>query len=488
VSRQPRHRDRPATVLVMTLVIIVLMTMTAAALLYRTTAEVSATAAGRRGGQAWVAAMSGIERAVSVLSAGGGTSVNWQDNPDLFEKQLVASDGAMSWYFSVYAPPQDGGNEVRFGLCDEAGKMNINTADESSFAGLGLDVSHVDSLLDWRDADDEARPEGAEQIYYGSLQPIPYRVKNAPLITIEELLLVKGFDATVIYGEDANLNGLLDENEDDGNETFPPDNADGVLDRGLAALATCVTYEPNVSNDGRPRININGSLEELGKLESETTLPAETIEFILEYRRAGKRFNHPVELFEMEVELGPASDDEGGKGEGEGGGEGEGEGGGEGEGDESAEPRILQSGVGVDELPEVLDRLAVVKVDAESVVPGRVNVNTADVKVLAALNEIDDNMAQQIVDLRGSIDESQRGTLAWLVTERVLEKDTFLKVAPALTARSFQYRVRSVGFSSPSGQFRVVEAVIDLAGETPRVMYLRDITPLGLPVAINMDE
>lgn len=480
MSRCPRHRLRPATVLVMTLVIIVLMTMTAAALLYRTTAEVSATAAGRRGGQAWMAARSGIERAISVLSAGGGTSVNWQDNPDLFEKQLVASDGNISWYFSVYAPPQDGSSEVRFGVCDEAGKMNINTADEESLAGLGLEVIHVDSLLDWRDADDETRPEGAEQIYYGSLQPIPYRVKNAPLITLEELLLVKGFDATVIYGEDANLNGLLDDNEDDGNETFPPDNADGALDRGLAALATCVTYEPNVSNDGRPRININGSQEELAKLKSETSLPAETIEFILEYRRAGRRFNHPVELFEMEVEVGPANDDEGGTGPG---GEGEGS-----EGEEEPEPRILQSGVGEDELPEVLDRLAVSKVEPGSVVPGRVNVNTADVKVLAALNGIDDNMAQQIVDLRGSIDESQRGTLAWLLTERVLDKETFLKVVPALTARSFQYRVRSVGFSSPGGQFRVAEAVIDFAGDEPRVMYLRDITPLGLPIAINIDE
>ena len=33
----------------------------------------------------------------------------------------------------------------------------------------------------------------------------------------------------------------------------------------------------------------------------------------------------------------------------------------------------------------------------------------------------------------------------------------------------------------PSGRYRVLEAVVDVAAPAPRVVYLRDITRLGLP-------
>ena len=38
----------------------------------------------------------------------------------------------------------------------------------------------------------------------------PYRAKNKPLDTVEELLMVKGFDGRILYGEDYNRNGYLD--------------------------------------------------------------------------------------------------------------------------------------------------------------------------------------------------------------------------------------------------------------------------------------
>jgi hypothetical protein len=33
-----------------------------------------------------------------------------------------------------------------------------------------------------------------------------------------------------------------------------------------------------------------------------------------------------------------------------------------------------------------------------------------------------------------------------------------------------------------------MEAVVDLAGATPRITYLRDVTRLGLPFAIHSEE
>jgi hypothetical protein len=148
----------------------------------------------------------------------------------------------------------------------------------------------------------------------------------------------------------------------------------------------------------------------------------------------------------------------------------------------------ITSGVGPRELPEVLDRLTTRPGGSETKLPGLVNVNTASANVLAALPEISDNTARQIVDLRDSITDEQKRTPAWLYVEGIVDAEGFRQVAPRLTSRSFQYRVRSVGFAWPGGQFRVIEAVIDLAGERPRIMYLRDLTRRGLPIAIEVDE
>ena len=58
----------------------------------------------------------------------------------------------------------------------------------------------VDSLLDWRDADDLYRLNGAENDYYQSL-PEPYECKNGNLDSIEELLLVRGVTPELFYGK-----------------------------------------------------------------------------------------------------------------------------------------------------------------------------------------------------------------------------------------------------------------------------------------------
>ncbi|NIQ92966.1 MAG: general secretion pathway protein GspK, partial [Desulfuromonadales bacterium] len=51
----------------------------------------------------------------------------------------------------------------------------------------------TDALIDWLDADDDNEPNGAENFYYQSLAQ-PYNCKNAPLDSLEELNLVRGFN------------------------------------------------------------------------------------------------------------------------------------------------------------------------------------------------------------------------------------------------------------------------------------------------------
>ena len=453
---------RRGVVLVVVLVVAALVAVIAAGLMFRMRAEVAASASVNRGEQAYEAALSGLARAAAVLVVARDDSTVWYDNPEVFLNQLVADDGVNRWFFTVYGDaldPQQG--PPRYGLTDEAGKINLNSVTPEVLLALpNMTAELVDGLLDYRDADNDPRQDGAEQDYYDQL-PSPYAIANGPLGTLEELLLIKGFNARIVYGEDANMNGLLDRNEDDGDESFPPDSRDGQLDRGLRALATVLSREPNTDRSGRPRVNINAD-------PPPARIPGvsdKTSEFIGLYRSEGNTFKHPSELLEMRYPL---------------------------KQDHKEIPNAkagtsIESNVKGDQLAAVLDRLTTQAPDRSKPLVGLVNVNMAPPEVLAALPGLDPGLAQQIVDARRDLDAETKSTVAWLYTQNLLDADAFKQVAPLLTARSLQYSVRCVGFGLPCGRFRVLEAVIDLGGGAPRVVYLRDISRVGLPFAVNTE-
>ncbi len=54
----------------------------------------------------------------------------------------------------------------------------------------------VDCLLDWVDPNELTHLSGAESLYYESLDP-PYKAKNRPLATVDELIMVKGFNEPI---------------------------------------------------------------------------------------------------------------------------------------------------------------------------------------------------------------------------------------------------------------------------------------------------
>ncbi len=96
-------------------------------------------------------------------------------------------------------------------LTDEQGKFNLNNLvpgtaasgwDVKAFrlllASQGLAPELADAVVDWIDSDsDLSGPGGAEDAYYLSL-PKPYRAANAPMMQVEELYQVRGFDAAAV--------------------------------------------------------------------------------------------------------------------------------------------------------------------------------------------------------------------------------------------------------------------------------------------------
>ena len=456
----PRARPhRRAFVLVAILVVVILASMLALSLLYRMNAEETASAAGTGAEQAWAAAMSGVREAMRVAVGTSPGGLDWQDAAGQFRDRLLFDDGSDRWYFTVYSRGDAETGEVRFGLTDEAGKLNLNQASEEMLAKLpGMKPLLVNALIDFVDPDDEPHPEGAEQDYYDAL-PSPYAIFNGPFSTVGELLLVRGFSPAVVYGEDANLNFHLDANEADGDERFPPDNQDDILDAGLRPFITVSSYDLNQDSEGLPRVNLNldaGSEDAPPSREDFPTngLPATFIAYLDALHTNEISIEHVSELLEAKMKVKDATGKE----------------------------VEIASGIGKNELALVLDRFTTTD---EEKIPGLINVNVASAAVLLTVPGIDQPLAESIVSARGNLAPEKRRSTAWLFEENVVGADKFKEIAPYLTARSYQYSFNVVGFSVPSGRYRVLEAGIDLAGEQPVITYLRDITRLGLPFNVT---
>ena len=146
---------------------------------------------------------------------------------------------------------------------------------------------------------------------------------------------------------------------------------------------------------------------------------------------------------------------------------------------------IIQSFVGAAELPVVLDRLTTNP--SKMPLVGLLNVNTAPAEAMEAVPGLLADVARRIVETRDSVPPEAKATPAWLYAEGLVDAETFKRIAPRLTARSFQYRIQCVGFGVPCGRYRVLEAVVDLSAGKPRILYQRELTRMGMPLPLDVE-
>lgn len=101
-----------------------------------------------------------------------------------------------------------GADSFRLQVVDAGAFLNLNTLTELQLQNLNLTQSQIDSLLDWREAGDQARTEGAKNDYYNSLEK-PYNAREARLESLDEVLLVKDWLPSTLYDiPDTTANGL----------------------------------------------------------------------------------------------------------------------------------------------------------------------------------------------------------------------------------------------------------------------------------------
>jgi len=114
---------------------------------------------------------------------------------------------------------------------------------------------------------------------------------------------------------------------------------------------------------------------------------------------------------------------------------------------------------------------------------GRVNINVASVYALRAIPGISPEQADAIAAAQSSLSDAERATVCWPLLLEILSPDSFAEAVDHMTNRSWCWRVRmaagEVDAEEPDGPLRsyvIVDVVFDLASESPRVAYLRDVS------------
>ena len=177
------------------LLVVALVAITASALLAQQSQALTRTEAVTSRAQARAYSDTALQWAQGILFAKRGSSNDHLGEP---------------WAAGIAALPVE--NALVSGtLSDEQGRFNLNnlvrngSVDAPSvqvfrrlLETLSLPPDIANAVVDWIDADSETTsPGGAEDAAYLALAT-PYRAANRPLVTVDELHYVKGFDAKTV--------------------------------------------------------------------------------------------------------------------------------------------------------------------------------------------------------------------------------------------------------------------------------------------------
>ncbi len=503
--------QRRGVVFLSVMVVVAILALAAYHFVALTSAQLHASAGAVRAAQNRAVADSGVHYVAALLSTPDNI-LNYLDgnpfsNPDRFRNIKVP--GVKDGYFSILAPPDANdadGSARRYGVTDEHSKINLNAymirdpKGELLYNALlklpYMDEKIANRIVDWIDPDSDTRPDGAESDHYASKN---YRCKNGPLDSLDELLLVDGVTPELLYGGDANRNGIIDEDEDAG------------LGLGWQAFLTVFSRDQNINAAGLPLLDING--KDMAKLydEIEKAVSEDMAKYIALYRKYGptnttkafafsadgktlvaspapkltvsgnladlrrdqidmkgsNKINSLFDLVKTQVSV-PAKNQK--------------------------DPALLYSCPLNDVtqqralLPKLFETVSA-KADAE--VPARININTAPKEVLQSLKGLGDTDVQNILSRRprpsAGAPDAIFQTPAWLLTEVGIKLETLKQLEPYITTLSQTYRVHVVGMVGDKGPVARIEAVIDTGArdsETyagrPRIVYWRDLSESGM--------
>jgi DNA uptake protein ComE-like DNA-binding protein len=327
-------------------------------------------------------------------------------------------------------------DEPVFGLIDEASKINVNTAPRSMLEALpGMTPEFADAIISWR-----SRSGGTSGDNYSRMEP-PRLNKGGPFETVDELRLVYGATLEILFGEDINRNGALDDNENDSDTSAPHDNGDGLLQPGVLEYLTVYTREPNTRSNGGRRINVATTQ---GRQQLRPTLQR-----LFGGARAAQIEGAMAQIGNTQIRSVA----------------------------EFCQRLRLNS-------REFAQLRGEITTSNASTIQGLINVNTASETVLACIPGIGPENAATIAAYRAAHPEVITGSLAWLT--QLLPSSNIIRAGPYITDKSYQFSVDVAAVGNVKGRGYCREkTVFDMRTGKPRIIYHQDLTAYGWAVGAS---
>jgi len=303
-----------------------------------------------------------------------------------------------------------------FGLVDEASKLNLNTASATMLENLpGMTQELAQAIVSWRSSSSSSPSPGTAASSAVT--------KAAPFESVEELSQVDGgTDLSVLYGNDSNLNHVLDPSESGTGGT--------TLNSGLLEYVTVFSRQPNTLPGGTKRINVAGGTTAALTTLLRTAFGNERAVGVLSALRRAGPVRSVLEFY--------------GK-----------------------------SGMTPTEFAEVSGSLAMSN-DAYS--NGLINVNTASETVLECVPGITAATAAQIVATRDAQAEPVTN-LSWVA--QILGPGASAQAGSYLTAETYQISADVAAVGRYGRGYRRTLFVIDNSTGTPEIVYRRNMASLG---------
>ncbi len=356
-------------------------------------------------------------------------------DPSLLRAEAEVVDEGVFW---LLHPNYTDDRNHGYGVVRESAKLNINTATSEMLMRLPRMTQDVaDAIVDWRDGDDEVTGAGAESEFYMAQNPA-YRAKNGAFETVYELLLIRGMTDELFWGEDANHNGVLDPNEQDGVASDPPDNGDGRLDRGLVDLVTVHSSESNTDGSGQQRVNINST--PMGQLRTLFTelLEEKRVDVVLPRVQSQRPYQNLLDFF-------------------------------------------VRAQLEEEEFGKLYDRISTVNAQTQR---GLIDVTTAPREVLMCLTGLEASDADAILGARGT--GAGHTHTGWLV--KAIDAEKAVAIGGQITTRSYQYTSDIVATTVRGGAFKRYQAVLDATSTPARIVSWLDLTSAGWPIPVEIRQ
>lgn len=356
------------------------------------------------------ACRAGMELAIGILNdddaAYDSREDLWADNP--VELKDVAIKGCT---FSV-------------DVIDESSKLNINMLNAKSLMFLPDMTDEIaNSIIDWRDKDDNLRAGSAEGGYYQNL-PYPYQIKNKGFTTIRELLRVKDVTDELFYGRQGEA--LFSERSDD----------NIVINEGWINYLTCYSQETNKDAEGNRRLDINKASE--GKLIRSLSISQSYAKWIVENRKKG--FKGIGDLMSSSSPAKAKTSTKNSK---------------------SAAPLDMET------ILSIVDKICV---NDKRVLRGKVNINTASKVVLMVLFSGKEEIAEDIISYRQSQPLGIE-TFAQLGDIASLKKSILKDKIDLISLRSETFTIKSFATANLTGSKLYTEVVVDRTKSPVQIIY-----------------